>query len=305
MAKLFIITDKNVHRLYKKQFLDAETIVIGTGEKIKDLGTVQYICKELLKRGADRTSFLLGVGGGVVCDITGLTASIFMRGVDFGFVPTTLLAQVDASIGGKSGVNFDGFKNMIGTIRQPKFILHDTRFIKTLSDREYKSGVAEVIKHAIIKDPSLFRYLELHKREVMSRKKSAVERIVRESKKIKTNIVKKDEFDKGLRRILNFGHTYGHALEAVAKGRVSHGEAVSIGMAFATRLSFLRGYIKRKDAQRIEKLIRLYGLPVVVDAKKVNINTLISAIEKDKKKDSRGINFVFVKGIGSAFTGRL
>lgn len=304
--RLFIITDRNVFRLYGRKFPDAEAvIVIGTGEKIKDLDTVSDIYRKLLEKGADRRSFLLGIGGGVVCDITGFVASTYMRGMDFGFVPTTLLAQVDASLGGKNGINLNRFKNIVGVIRQPKLIFQDTSFLKTLSDQEYKSGVAEIIKHAIIKSPSLFKFLETHSGDILRRKPSAINRLIRDSIKIKMGIVKKDRLDNGQRMLLNFGHTYGHALEAVSRNKITHGEAVSIGMAFSARLSFLRGYTTLRDVARIEKLISKFGLPVSLSSKRINLNALLSAIEKDKKRERKKIDFIFIRGIGKAFIGEL
>lgn len=188
-----IITDENVHRLYKDKFPDYPVITIGTGEKIKTLDSVAEITDELIRLGVDRGSFILGIGGGVVCDITGFVASIYMRGVDFGYVSSTLLSQVDASIGGKTGVNFGGYKNMLGLFRQPEFVLCDTNMFETLNEKDYRSGFAEVVKYGVIKDPELFKYLSDHTDEIEKREPGFLAKIVGDSVKIKAEVVRKED----------------------------------------------------------------------------------------------------------------
>ncbi|RPH88082.1 MAG: 3-dehydroquinate synthase, partial [Desulfobacteraceae bacterium] len=222
------LTDSNVRRYYPKEFEAEAVIEIGTGEKIKELETLRYIYERLVELQADRFSFLVGLGGGIVCDLTGFAASTYMRGISFGLVPTTLLAQVDAGVGGKNGVNFSGYKNMIGTFNQPEFVLCDPHFLKTLPSREISCGLAEMVKTAAIDDQALFSFLEKNVQPTLRLDPQILETLVYRSLAIKAGIVTRDTREKGERRRLNFGHTLGHALEKVTG--LSHGEAISLGM---------------------------------------------------------------------------
>lgn len=294
--KKVIITDKNVKKALGSIFPKYKIIEIGVGEQFKTLDTVQKIYEKFLELELERSSLVIGIGGGIVCDVTGFAASTYLRGLNFGFVPTTLLAQVDASIGGKNGVNFKGYKNLIGTITQPKFILYDFKLLETLPLHEIKNGFAEVIKHAVIKDRRFFSYLEKNYEKALSLNRKVIKRIVYTSLKIKTTIVKKDETEKNERRKLNFGHTIGHALEKTNK--ISHGEAISIGMVAAAKLSELKGLLKKEEVEKISDLIVKFGLPV-----KIRVNDkekIIDAIKKDKKREKGKINFVLLKTIGNA-----
>lgn len=288
-----IITDENVHRLYKDKFPDYPVITIGTGEKIKTLDSVAEITDELIRLGVDRGSFILGIGGGVVCDITGFVASIYMRGVDFGYVSSTLLSQVDASIGGKTGVNFGGYKNMLGLFRQPEFVLCDTNMFETLNEKDYRSGFAEVVKYGVIKDPELFKYLSDHTDEIEKREPGFLAKIVGDSVKIKAEVVRKDPTENGYRRILNFGHTFGHAIESVFG--LTHGESVSLGMIIASDISVKKGLLNEKEADKIKKLLSELNL---LNKTKHDYARLATAIGRDKKKDKSLINFVFISSIG-------
>ena len=212
-TKKIIITDENLNRLYHHRFPPWNVIEIGTGEKIKTLETVVYIFKKLVELEIDRSCFIIGIGGGIVCDITGFVASTYMRGLPFGFVSTSLLSQVDASIGGKNGVNFDGYKNMIGVFNQPHFVICDPEMLKTLPHKELLSGFAEVVKHAAIGSEELFIFLEKNFPRALALDAGTLEKLVYDSVIIKAKVVEKDEKEKGERRILNFGHTLGHALE--------------------------------------------------------------------------------------------
>ena len=234
-ARPIVITDVNVGKLYPLDSMAADVITIGTGEEIKTLDTVSDIYGRLISSGADRSAFLVGVGGGIVCDITGFVASTFLRGVRFGFVATTLLAQVDASVGGKNGVNFEGYKNMVGLFQQPEFVICDPEVLKTLPRKEISCGLAEIVKHAAIADTDLFAYIEKHVEDILALDRQAVEKLVQVSVRIKSSIVSRDETEQGARRLLNFGHTFGHAIEKVVG--VPHGEAVSMGMVIASALS--------------------------------------------------------------------
>lgn len=290
-----IITDTNVKSLYGQEFADIPTITIGTGENIKTLDTVKTIYQQLLDHGADRSTFIVGVGGGIVCDIAGFAASTYLRGLKFAFVSTTLLSQVDASVGGKNGVNFLGYKNMVGVFRQPDFVICDVNMLKTLPEKQIVSGFAEIVKHAAIRDESYFRYLEAHYSDGMKLDTAVIEKIVYDSVVIKADIVKKDEQEHGERRKLNFGHTFGHAIEKVSG--MLHGQAVSMGMVLACRLSVHRKRLDQADARRIELLLESMGLPVTFEGK---IDPVMEALTKDKKREQDGIYFVLLDGIGKA-----
>jgi 3-dehydroquinate synthase len=244
---------------------------------------------------ANRSSFIVGIGGGIVCDIAGFVASTFMRGVRFGFVATTLLAQVDASVGGKNGVNFNGYKNMIGVFNQPEFVICDLDLLKTLSEREILCGFAEIVKHAAIGDADLFAFLEQNHENARALDGQIIERLVLDSVTLKSSIVSRDETERGERRILNFGHTFGHALEKVMG--VPHGEAVSMGITIASALSVKRGLLAVEDERRILSLMKHLKLPTRIESEH---EQLFDALEKDKKRESNFINFVLLDGIGTA-----
>jgi 3-dehydroquinate synthase len=231
----------------------------------------------------------------VVCDVAGFVASTYLRGVRFGFVATTLLAQADAGAGGKNGVNVGGYKNMVGVIRQPEFVICDPDLLKTLPKRELLSGFAEIVKHALIGDPDLFSYLEGHWEEALRLKGEVIERLVYDSLCVKASVVNRDETERGDRKILNFGHTLGHAIESIA--RVSHGEAVSAGMAIASRYSWEKGYLSSQELERLLRLLGQLGLPTGLELEKKGV---MGAVLKDKKKTGERVSFVLLKGIGKA-----
>ncbi|VVB98401.1 3-dehydroquinate synthase [uncultured archaeon] len=263
-SETVIITDRNVRALHGASFPKAEIIEIGIGEHNKTLKTVEGIYEKFLELGLDRSSCVAGIGGGIVCDVAGFAASTYLRGLKFGFAPTTLLAQVDASIGGKNGVNFKGYKNLVGTFRQPNFVLCDFEMLKTLPPRELRNGFAEIVKHGAIADAQLFSYLEENCKNALAIHRTAIEKIVYDSLMVKSRIVSLDETEKGERRKLNFGHTFGHAIEKTTG--LPHGEAISIGMVAAARLSAAKGLLASKEADRIESLLKALGLPVLANA---------------------------------------
>ncbi len=295
VAKPIIVTDVNVGKLYPLDAIAGGVITIGTGETIKTLDTVEDIYAQLLSLQADRSAFIVGVGGGIVCDITGFAASTFMRGVRFGFVATSLLAQVDASVGGKNGVNFQGYKNMVGLFHQPEFVICDLEVLKTLPPREISCGLAEIVKHAAIADADLFAFLEEQAESVLALDPEAIEKLVLRSVEIKSAIVSRDETEKGERRLLNFGHTFGHAIEKVSG--ISHGEAVSIGMVMAAALSVKRGLLSAQEDRRLRDLLANLQLPngFASDPQKI-----LDAVTKDKKKAGDRIHFILLAGIGNA-----
>ncbi len=295
LEKTVVITDTNVRRHYQKDFPPCEIIEINSGEKIKTLDTVKEIYQRLTEIEADRSSFIVAIGGGVVCDIAGFVASTYMRGVRFGFVSTTLLSQVDASVGGKNGVNLGGYKNMVGVFNQPEFVICDLNLLKTLPEKDLLSGFAEIVKHAIIGDPELFSYLEENYERGLSLDTDVINRLVCDSIVIKSSIVNRDEKETGERRKLNFGHTFGHAIEKTTGA--SHGEAISAGMVIASVLSNKRGYLSAEDAEKIEGLLEKLKLPTRLP---FDLGTVLDALGKDKKRNGDSINFVLLRAIGDA-----
>ncbi len=286
-----LITDENVFRAHARRFKGWNTIVLKPGEEFKVQATVDSVIEQLISLEADRKSTIVGIGGGVITDITGYVASVYMRGIRFGFIPTSLLAMVDASIGGKNGIDVGVYKNMVGVIRQPAFILHDMVFLNSLPQAEWENGFAEIIKHACIKDAALFDELETMSLKKYQKSKTAICNLVQRNALIKANVVIKDEFEKNERRLLNFGHTLAHALEN--QYELMHGQAVAIGMTYACHISEqLNGF---KQTSRVVKLLESYGLPTysVFDKQKV-----FEVLKMDKKREKKEMNYVLLRKIG-------
>jgi len=303
-SKVGVLMDKNVayhwgediHKVFGKK---AAYFVIPAGEEHKELSTAERILTSMIEHGFDRKSLLINVGGGMVCDIGGFVASVYMRGISFVNVPTTLLAQTDAAIGGKTGIDFGGLKNMVGTFTNPLAILCDTLMLSTLPEREFRSGFAEVIKHALISDKKLFAKLSEADFGAMDEEELA--QILADSCKIKCEVVSKDSNEKGLRKILNFGHTVGHAIEMISQDTpepLLHGEAISIGMVAEARLSLLAGLITKQDFESIEKILQKAQLPVRVEKKFKN--KIYGKMLGDKKNEQKKIKWVLLKGVGKA-----
>ena len=288
-----LITDENVFRLHGSKFNGWDTIVLKPGEEYKVQETVDAVVGQLIKFQADRKTFLVGIGGGVVTDITGYVASIYMRGLSFGFVPTTVLAMVDASIGGKNGIDVGPYKNLVGAIKQPAFLFYDLAFLTTLPESEWTNGFAEVIKHSLIKDASMFRELEKNTISQYQKNPAALGKLIQRNTLIKAEVVKKDEFEKGERRLLNFGHTLGHAIENIYE--LSHGQAISIGMVAASRLSEqITGF---KETGRVMQALAQYGLPIAADYDR---KKAFDILKMDKKRVGKEMNYVLLKKIGNA-----
>jgi 3-dehydroquinate synthase len=288
-----VITDENVFHLHQKRFRKWKTIVLKPGEAFKIQGTVDSVIGQLIEMHADRSTTLVGIGGGVITDLTGYTASVYMRGIRFGFIPTTLLSMVDASIGGKNGIDVGVYKNMVGTIRQPSFIFQDLAFLNSLPENEWRNGFAEVIKHAAIRDAAMFRELEQNGPGNYRKRKSLASSLIRRNALLKTKLVQQDEFEKGDRKLLNFGHTLGHALEN--QYALSHGEAIAIGMSYASRLSqHILGF---KHAASLISLLEKYGLPTFAEFDR---DKVIQVLKMDKKKLGDGISFILLERIGKA-----
>jgi 3-dehydroquinate synthase len=291
--KAILITDENVFKDHKKKFTGWNTVVLNPGEEYKVQSTVDEVIEQLINFGADRKTFLIGIGGGVVTDLTGYVAAIYMRGLPFGFIPTTVLAMVDAAIGGKNGIDVGVFKNIVGTIRQPQFLLYDFSFLLSLPRSEWINGFAEIIKHACIKDEKLFKLLEKKKISEYQKDFKALAALIKKNVQIKATVVQQDEFETGDRRLLNFGHTLGHAIENMYE--LSHGQAISIGMAAACRISQqLNGF---KEEHRVIGLLDKYGLPTLADFDK---RKAMEILKMDKKKVSNSLNYVVLEKIGRA-----
>jgi 3-dehydroquinate synthase len=286
-----LITDENIYGYHAKRFKGWNTIVLKPGEEYKVQATADVVIEQLIEMEAGRKTTLVGIGGGVITDITGYVASVYMRGIPFGFIPTSLLAMVDASIGGKNGIDVGVYKNMVGIIRQPKFILHDMVFLNTLPQNEWENGFAEIIKHACIKDARMFRELETSSFKKYQNKKTAICDLVQRNAIIKSKVVQSDEFEKGERRLLNFGHTLGHALEN--QYELSHGQAVAIGMTYASLVS--EEVLGFGDTKRITELLLQYGLPTFAEFDKQKV---FAVLKMDKKRERESINYVLLEKIG-------
>lgn len=301
-----LITDSNIAAAYPALAGRYPHVIIGTGETRKTLETVGNIYRELLALGVDRGSYLVGIGGGIVTDITGFVASTYMRGVaGFGFVATSLLAQVDASVGGKNGVNLDGYKNIVGVFNQPDFVLCDQGMLSTLPERELRAGLAEVVKCGLIRDRALFELFENHTFESFTGDATLLHRAVVAAVELKAAVVAADETEQGERRLLNLGHTFAHAVEKCT-GRYLHGEAVGIGLCIAAGLSQRLGLLTEADFSRIVAVVAAMGLPTSVAAETgVTAAQLLTAAASDKKREAATIDFVLLEGIGRAVRRRM
>lgn len=303
-SKIFILTDENIakhwlgeiKRKIKKETID---IVINSGEKEKNIKTALFIWKKMIEAKADRNSLLINLGGGVILDLGGFTASVFMRGINFINIPTTLLAMVDACIGGKTGINFYGIKNIIGSFAYPKKIIIDINFLTTLPKRYFLEGWAEIIKHGIIAGGDYFSLLT--RKNPVDYSDTELEKIITKSIEIKLNIVLKDPNERGLRKILNFGHTLGHAFESLflrRKNFLLHGEAVALGMIGESYLSYILGYLSMSDFLKIKNAINNAGLPEKINLKKSYLEKIFKIISFDKKNLNGKILFSLPKKIG-------
>ena len=293
--RVIIISDSNIDRTHNNLVQSYEHIFIGQGEQAKSLTTLDEIYRKLIELGADRSTFILGIGGGIVTDVAGFVASTYMRGVEFGFITTTLLGAVDASIGGKNGVNIGGFKNMVGTFSQPKFIICDVSLLHTLPAREFRAGLAEVIKTAILGDAELFNILEQSSFEQLRQEDDLLQNIIARSAQVKASVVAEDEHEGGRRRILNLGHTLAHAIEK-STSKLSHGEAVAIGLHHITNSALAQNLISQGDAERIFALLVKYGFDSTLPVER---KQLLDAIKGDKKRKGNSLHLIIPTAIGS------
>jgi 3-dehydroquinate synthase len=306
--RYIIITDSQVNTLHGKRVFDTlrqmdlkiDLIDFPAGEASKNIQTSLRLVEKLIALGADRHSALIALGGGVTGDMTGFIASIYMRGLPFFQIPTSLMAQVDSSIGGKTGIDIPAGKNLLGTFYQPQAVFIDLSFLQTLPALEFNNGLSEILKHGIIEDPQLLTSLEEETQAVRKREVKLLEKIITKACRIKKRIVEMDEKEGGLRRILNFGHTLGHAVEAESGYILSHGQAVAIGMVYAATLSEKLNYLSSTDRERIEHLIKAFDLPHRIP-NDLDTKALMSRLTKDKKKEGSLIPFILLKKIGLPF----
>jgi 3-dehydroquinate synthase len=302
-GKVFVVTTADVWQ-HQGNRLDRglsgiahEVLTVPGGEERKRLAHVETLAEEMVRRGADRTSLVVAFGGGIVNDMAGFLAAIFMRGIPVVQIPTTLLAQVDASIGGKTGVNLLEGKNLIGSFHQPLAVLIDPDVLATLPDREYRAGLFEVIKCGVIRSAPLFELLTGQRDAVLRKDPAVVDQLIEESVRIKAEVVSADERESGLRRILNFGHTFGHALEAeTAYARFLHGEAVGFGMRAATHLAKSLGQVGDRDASGILDAVDRYG--PIPSLHGIPAERLAARLVKDKKTIQGNVHFVLPRSIG-------
>lgn len=290
-----LITDENIFSKQKGKFSGWKTIVLKAGEQFKNQKGVDEIIHQLIELNADRQSFIVAVGGGVITDTAGFAASVYMRGIKFGFVPTSILGMVDASIGGKNGVDVGVYKNLVGVIRHPEFLLYDYSFLETLPNEEWINGFAEIVKHGCIKDENMFHELEEKSLKHFQTSKYEIGKLIERNVDIKYNVVANDELETGERKLLNFGHTIGHAIENTAK--LPHGSAVSIGMIAACIISEKINGFSKAETQKVKQLLSKYHLPVVFDFDKEKTWEILL---HDKKKSGSEMNFVVLDEIGKA-----
>ncbi|MCC6484109.1 MAG: 3-dehydroquinate synthase [Armatimonadetes bacterium] len=304
--RLAVVTQKRVWQMWGNELqsslsrsgLECSVIQTPNGESAKSLTWVRHLYSEFARAGIDRSSTVAAFGGGAVGDLAGFAAASWLRGVDFVQIPTTLLAQVDASVGGKVGVNLPIGKNLVGAFWQPRAVLIDSNVLETLPKRDRRSGLAEVIKYGIILDKEFFDYVKSHRGKLLSREPSAIVEAIKRSCELKAYVVTNDERESGLRAILNYGHTIGHAVEAAGKySGIKHGEAVSIGMVQASRLSVMVGMLSDSECQEIRSVLASFGLPVEVPAE-LDRDTMLKSIALDKKSKGGRVRFVLARGIG-------
>lgn len=302
-----LITDSNVAPLYAEQVKESlenedvkvTQIVVPAGEKSKSFEQLEAVCEQMVAGGLDRNAFVVGLGGGVVGDLSGFAAAIHYRGIPHVQVPTTVVAQVDSAVGGKTGINSRGGKNLIGAFHQPSLVVADTGTLETLPKREFNEGLAEIIKHAIIRDPEMLDSL-------VAAKHPDIAEIVAQNVKIKAKIVAEDEFEtQGVRALLNYGHTVGHAIEnAAGYGRFLHGEAISLGIIAATSLSVKKAGLDPEEAKKVKQALVAYDLPITLP-NDLATDSLMAALKLDKKFHAGAIRFVLTEKIGSAFVSKV
>lgn len=306
--RVCIVTESNVAPLYleaiKNQLRgkckEIISVIFDAGEENKNLDTVKCIYEKLIQARFDRKDMLIALGGGVTGDITGFTAATYLRGIDFVQIPTSLLAQVDSSIGGKTGVDFDSYKNMVGAFHMPKLVYINVSTLNTLSDEQFVSGMGEIIKHGLIKDKEYFNWLMLNKKAILDKKPDILMEMIHVSCNIKRLVVENDPTEKGERALLNFGHTLGHAIERYLDLKLSHGACVGIGCCLASKISMDKGDISQMDLEKIVSAFDLFGFPTLKDYP-VDAEKVIEYTRNDKKMVGDRIKFILLHDIGDAY----
>lgn len=308
--KLCIVTDSTVDKLYLEQVaailssccLEVISFSFPAGEANKNLSTVQKLYKELILARFDRGDMLVALGGGVVGDLCGFAAATYLRGIDFIQIPTTLLSQVDSGIGGKTGVDFDAYKNMVGAFHMPRLVYTNISTLLTLPDNQFAAGMGEVIKHGLIKDRTYYEWILLNTNKIKDRDLTICQEMVVGSNLIKKEVVEQDPTEKGERMLLNFGHTLGHAIEKLKDFKLLHGECVALGALAAMRISNLRGLIPSEETDQLRSALKNFLIPVTVSG--LSTTTVIEATKNDKKMESGLIKFVLLQEIGNAYIDR-
>lgn len=305
--KLCIVTDSNVAPLYleavkqelNKSFKSVSEFIIPAGEQNKTLDNVKKLYEHLILNRFDRKDCLIALGGGVIGDMTGYAAATYLRGIDFVQVPTTLLSQVDSSIGGKTGVDFDSYKNMVGAFHMPRLVYMNLSVLNTLSDEQFSCGMGEILKHGLIKNREYFDWCMAHAEEIQERDYETLLYMIKESCKVKRDVVEKDPTEKGDRALLNFGHTLGHAVEKLKNFEMLHGQCVAVGCVAAMKLSAMRGNISEADVSYVETCFEKFGLPIRADG--ITSEEILEISKSDKKMEAGKIKFVLLHEIGNAY----
>lgn len=304
--KLCIVTDSHVEKLYLEEVKErlapvcrqVDVFVFPAGEEHKNLNIVRALYEHLIQLAYDRNDMLAALGGGVVGDLCGYAAATYLRGIAFIQIPTTLLSQVDSSIGGKTGVDFDAYKNMVGAFHMPRLVYTNVKTLLTLSEEQYISGMGEVVKHGLIRNKAYYTWLMEHRKEIMARDSGICEQMILESNRIKRDVVEADPREKGERALLNFGHTLGHAVEKLKQFTMAHGHCVAVGFLAAARMSMERGYLTSQEIAALEEMMRDFGLPLTVEG--LDAEAVLEAVKHDKKMEAGQIKFILLKQLGEA-----
>ncbi len=306
-SKALIVTDSNVEKLYlrevqtvlKGSFKKLCSFSIPAGEKNKNLDKVRDILRILIVEKFERRDIIIALGGGVIGDMAGFASAVYLRGIRFIQLPTTLLSDTDSSVGGKTGVDLDSYKNMVGAFHQPSLVYINASFLKSLPKREFASGMAEIIKHGLIKDDSYYEWLINHFNQINDQEPEVLTEMIQRSVAIKAAVVEEDPTEKGVRAILNFGHTIGHAIEKYMEFKLLHGECVALGIIAASFISYERGYLNTEEFYEIRDMLLPFNLPLSLD-EGVDTKEILKITKLDKKMDSGRIRFILLKKIGEA-----
>lgn len=308
--KLCIVTDSNVaplylqtvkNKLYEK-FEQVSEFIIPAGEQNKTLDQIKKLYEHLILNGFDRKDCLIALGGGVIGDMTGYAAATYLRGIDFIQVPTTLLSQVDSSIGGKTGVDFDSYKNMVGAFHMPRLVYMNLSALQTLSKEQFSCGMGEILKHGLIKNKAYFDWCMEHAEKIMERDYDSLLPMIMESCKIKRAVVENDPTEQGERALLNFGHTLGHAVEKLKNFEMLHGQCVAVGCVAAMKLGVMRGYFSEVELKMVEQCFQKFGLPIRTEG--IAAEDIVSVSKSDKKMEAGKIKFILLKELGNAYVDR-